>query len=206
MGGRLQDAKWRRVAGLAILALVPLLNCGCLAVAAGAAATGVAAAGFVYFEGKDSREYPAGLEDTWQATRVALADLGMPIVRAEREENKGSLESRTAENEVVNLGVDTVPGKSPADPPLTRVSVRVALLGDHPVGTRILDQIGYHLVPTAAKGQPPLAPTPGTGGGPPPATTEPPRWSAPAPAPAPPSPPPETRAPPLLPGGPPGSH
>jgi hypothetical protein len=207
MGQGPQAAKWRRVAGLALLAVLPLVGSGCLVVAAGAAATGAAAAGYLYFEGKDSREYPAGIEDTWQATRVALGELGLPIIRAEREANSGSLESRTRDNDVVNISAEAVGGKNPADPPLTLVTVRVALLGDHPLSTRILDQIGYHLVPPGASPPPPLAaaaPPPGVA--PPPDTAEPPRWSAPTPLPAPPPPPPETRAPPLLSGPTPGAH
>jgi hypothetical protein len=200
-----QEGKWRRVAGLAILAVLPLLGSGCLVVAAGAAATGAAAAGYLYFEGKDSREYAADLENTWQAIRVALGELSMPIIRAEREATSGSLESRTSDNDVVNISAEAVPGKTPADPPLTLVTVRVALLGDHPLSTRVLDQIGYHLVPPGSGPPPPLAAATPPGVGQPPSTAEPPRWSAPTPLPAPPPPPPETRAPPLL-SPPPGGH
>jgi hypothetical protein len=202
MGQRPREAKWRRVAGLTILALLPLSGTGCLVVAAGAAAGGAAAAGYVYFEGKDSREYPAGVEDTWQATRVALGELGMPIVHADRESDSGALEARTAENDAVNIRVEAQPGRGPGDLPITRVSVRVALLGDHPLSNRILDQIGFHLVPAGAKGPPPLAVgTPPAVLGRPAGTVEAPQWSGSAPPTAPPRPP-ETRPPPLLPSGP----
>jgi hypothetical protein len=208
MGQGSREVKWRRVAGLAILAVLPLLSSGCLVVAAGAAATGAAAAGgYLYLQGKDTREYPADIENTWQATRVALGELGLPIIRAERESNSGSLESRTRDGEVVNISAEAVPGKTPTDPPLTLVSVRVSLLGDHPLSTRVLDQIGYHLVPSGSSPPPPLAgavPPPGVAR--PSGTAEPPRWSAPTPLPAPPPPPPETQAPPLLPGPAAGPH
>jgi hypothetical protein len=205
MGHGSQEGKWRRVAGLAILAVLPLLNSGCLVAAAGAAATGAAAAGYLYFEGKDSREYPADLENTWQAIRIALGEMNLPIMRAEREADSGSMESRTRDGEVVNISAEAVPGKTPTEPPLTLVNVRVSLFGDHPLSTRVLDQIGYHLVP-AGSGPPPTGPLPPPGVARPPAAADPARWSAPTPLPAPPPPPPETQAPPLLSGPAPRGH
>jgi hypothetical protein len=105
---------------------------------------------------------------------------------------------------VVNINAEMVAGKTPAEPPVTLVSVRVALLGDHPLSTRILDQIGYHLVPPGSSPPPGAGPPPGVVQRP--ATAEPARWSAPTPQPGPPAPPPETPPPPLLSGPVPAKH
>ena len=54
---------------------------------------------------------------------------------------------------------EAVPGKIPAEPTITRVSVRVATFGDKPVSNRILDQVDAHLV-RAGTAAPPLAAQP----------------------------------------------
>jgi hypothetical protein len=157
------------------LALVALGNGGCLIVAAGAAAGG--AVGYAYYQGKDKQDYRATLGDTWAAVHTALRELGMSVERQELTGDRGFVLSRTADGDAVKIHLDAVDNPNPADGPLTRVSVRVANFGDHPVGTRILYQIGTHLVPT---GPARLAPLPNLTPPPPPALgpVQPAGWNA----------------------------
>src|SRR6266436_6531369 len=125
-----------------LLALMALVNSGCLVVAAGAATGG--AVGYAYYRGNVTRFYAANLEDVHAATRSALAELGMPI--AEKNEDGGYLiDSRTADGDRVRLNLELQTSRIPAEGALTRVGVRVATFGDVPVSERILDQIGFHL-------------------------------------------------------------
>jgi hypothetical protein len=128
------------------LAFIALANAGCLAAVAGAGAAGGAAAGYFYFKGKVCQEYAATFEDTWSATRRALADLGMPVQKEDRKSStSGTLESRTGANETVAIGIDSSSGPIPADGPLTRVCVRVGTFGDYSVSERILVQVEAQL-------------------------------------------------------------
>ena len=113
-----------------LLALT-LANSGCLLIAAGAA--GGAAVGYAYANGRVYETYNANFGDAWAATQTSLRELGMPIVKEERNADGGFLESRTADNETVRIYVDALPSKIPAEGSLSRVSVRVATFGDKPM-------------------------------------------------------------------------
>jgi hypothetical protein len=136
------------------------MNAGCLAVVAGVGAG--AAVGYAYCQGKICEAYSASLDDTWAATRTALAELGMPVLNEEHESNGcGCIESRTVEGDRVKVHLDVMSSPFPAEGPITRVCVRVALFGDHPVSVRILDQVGMHLV-AIPQAVPPPGTAPGT--------------------------------------------
>lgn len=168
------------VAGLA------LMQGGCLLVAAGCA--GGAAAGYCYCNGKVCHTYLSGFDDTWAATKTALADLGMPVVEEEKQGTCGFIKAKLNDGETVRIHVDLQYSKFPVDGPVTRVCIRVSCFGDHPASARILDQIGFHLAP---------APPPGITATAPP--NHPPAWTG-ATAPGPPVvPPPTTKEPPTLP-------
>jgi hypothetical protein len=156
-----------------ILAALALANSGCLLIAAGA--TGGAAVGYAYCKGKVCQTFPASFQDTWTATQTALGELGMPLVRAESKVGSGFLESRTADGERVRIYLEVQPCRIPAEVAATRVCVRVATFGDHPVSGRVLDQVSFHLAPPgvlvpqgvspvpAGQPQPVMAPAPPPG-------------------------------------------
>jgi hypothetical protein len=150
-----------RVAMVTFAAL-GLANCGCLLVAAGAA--GGAAVGYAYYKGKISEVYSAGLDDSWAATRTALAELGMPILKEDRGAAAGTIETRTAEDDQVRISLEALRSSIPAEPQLTKISVRVATFGDRPVSDRILYQIGLHLAPAGYVPLAPVAQAPSTPG------------------------------------------
>src|SRR5437763_10663328 len=83
-----------------LLAVMALINSGCLVVAAGAATGG--AVGYAYYRGNVTRFYTANLEDVRAATRSALAELGMPIT--EKTDSDGYLiDSRTGDGDRVRI-------------------------------------------------------------------------------------------------------
>ena len=139
------------------LAALTLANGGCLWIAAGA--TGGAAVGYAYAKGKVCGMFNASFGDTWQATRTALGELGMRIVKEERDGLTGFVESRTADGEHVRIYLRAQPSPFPADGEVTRACVRIATFGDRPVSERILDQIGLHLAPVRPFVPSPSAPT-----------------------------------------------
>jgi hypothetical protein len=134
-----------------VLFLAALANSGCL-VATTAGIAGGAAIGYAYCKGRVCETYNANYDDTWAATRTALAELGMPVMKEERKPSEGFIESRTADGDRVKIYVENGASRIPAEGQVCRVSVRVATFGDRPVSDRVLDQLGLHLA---------LAPLPG---------------------------------------------
>jgi hypothetical protein len=127
-----------------ILGAAALVNSGCLLAAAGVA--GGAAVGYAYHEGKLCQTFNACLEDTAAASRTALAELGMPVLKEQTRPGEAFLLSTTADGEKVRIYLDTRPSKFQAEGPSTRVSVRVATFGDPDVSARLLNQVAAHLV------------------------------------------------------------
>lgn len=158
-----QQYGWRHLVYLGV-ACAALVNGGCLAVAAGIA--GGAALGTAYYYGKIHQTFPSSLDDSLLATKAALADLAMPVLEDTREPARGFLRSTTADGDPVRIYLDPDSSKFLADGPMTRITVRVATFGDHPVSNRVLDQISAHLAPAGAVvGPPPVStvPPPATG-------------------------------------------
>ncbi len=168
-----------RIAYLVVAALA-LIHGGCLVLAAGAAAGGAAAVGYAVWKGRMYRDYYAAMPDTQAAVVAALADLQFPVANQATVDGETYVESLTADRTKVKIYLDPVPGRVPADGPVTRVSIRVGTFGDEDLTRRLLDQIGYRLAPTAQSGpiRPVPAPLPPT---PPPAVeTAPPPLAVPA--------------------------
>jgi hypothetical protein len=176
---------WRQVGQLTLL-LVALVNSGCLLATAGIA--GGAVAGYAFCKGKVCGAYTASGDDTWAATRTALSELGMPILKEERKGSEGFIESRTADGERIKIYLQSDLSKIPAEGQITYVCVRIAVFGDQPVSERILDQVGLH-----------LAPVPWSGGTPPPPAALGTMQTGGSPSSAPANLPPATGPPPLLP-------
>lgn len=174
---RVKSLRLSRMACLVAAALA-LSTGGCIWIAAGAAAGGAAAVTYAYNQGRVASAFPATYENTYAATRTALAELKMPIL--EESQEKGTIKSQTADGETVRIELLSETSKIQADGPVTRVCVRVSAFGDEAVSARVLDQVSAHLAPPKA-----LSPA----------------WNGVAP-PAPPTPPPTTGEPPLLPAAP----
>jgi hypothetical protein len=169
--------------------MILLANSGCMLVAVGAGAA-AGGAGYAYYKGKHCREYAASYADVWAATQSALTDLGMPVESAAQDSSEATVLSRTADGSPVRISVEPQASRVPAEGMATRVCVRVATFGDAGFSQRLLDQIGFHLVPATLVGPPdPTAPVPpGANGSPPtapvPGQTAPPPLLPPEPLPA----------------------
>jgi hypothetical protein len=155
-GGK--TARARPVVTLALAALL-LLNAGCLLAVCGAAAGGAAAAGYVYYKGLLSRDYPSNLGDSLAAVRTSLVELQFPVLKEKASTGETVVTTRTTDGTRVHIWLETVPSRIPVEGALTRISVRVGFTGDEVVSARILDQVSRHLVPPAMLPGPAPAPT-----------------------------------------------
>ncbi len=135
-----------RVSFLLVAGLL-LCNTGCLAVALGTvAAGGTAAAAYAYANGRFYRDYSTKLPEAQEATRTALKELQLPVNHEEPAADKTYIESKTGDGDRIQIFVETIPGRIPAEGTVVRIAVRVGAFGDQTVSSRILDQVSLHLV------------------------------------------------------------
>ena len=126
-----------------LLAACALANCGCLLVAAGAAAG--AATGVAYVNGNISATYFAYPRDVWAATRQGLTELGMPLIKESFDGIKGSVESKTSDGDKVFITLECLSPPGTIDGAFTRLSIRIASFGDRKGSELIFQQIGNHV-------------------------------------------------------------
>jgi len=146
--GKLRRISTRSLVVFLLLAAWAIGQGGCLWVAAGAAAGG--AAGYAYYQGKTCHSFAANFVDAWVATHTALGELGLPILKEERNEGSGVIKSQTSDGDRIRIALDAIPSRIPAEGMLTRICIRVGTFGDHPVSERVLNQVGAHLAPASA--------------------------------------------------------
>jgi hypothetical protein len=146
-----------------LLAAGALGSGGCLAVAAGAAA-GAGAATYVYIRGKVCQDYPANFVDAWAAVQKTLQEERFPLVANENDGKSGKITTRTTDGTTITIDLEVLASRIPAEGNLTRVCVRVGVLGDQPLSERLLSRISSHLAPPGTA--PPAVPS---AGAPPPA-------------------------------------
>lgn len=120
---------------------------GCVALAVGGAAA-AGGIGYAYYNGLLERHYLGPVEPTYQAARKALATMAMPITNEAIEGSRAHLEARTPSEERIRLWLEPVPRKTPADPVLTRVTVRVDVFGDRETSRKIFDAIDKEVGPS----------------------------------------------------------
>jgi Protein of unknown function (DUF3568) len=131
---------------LCVVAL-SLPSSGCIVAAVTAGVAGAGAAGYAYWQGAVSHDCPAGMDQAWATTQGALADLSMPIVTAQRDNDSATIESRTGDGTKVEITLTPRAARIPADGQWTQVSIRVGMLGDGQVCERIFKQIDSRLAP-----------------------------------------------------------
>src|SRR6185369_7198240 len=102
----------------------------------------------------------------------ALQDERFPLVSNENDGKSGKITTRTTDGTTITIDLEVLPSRIPAEGNLTRVGVRVGVLGDPPLSERLLSRIGSHLgppagvpapVPTAGAPPPGWSPTEGAG-------------------------------------------
>src|SRR5262249_52444052 len=78
---------------------VMLLGSGCIAAAVTAGVVGAGAAGYAYYQGAVPRDFPAGMDQAWSGTQLALTDLGMTVTSAQRDNDSATIESLTGDGD-----------------------------------------------------------------------------------------------------------
>jgi hypothetical protein len=121
---------------LAMLALVALpLFSGCVVVAAGAAGAGAVA----YVRGEMQASVEQNLEETYLAAQRALKDLEFARIEEKKSGVDAELVSRTALDKRVQIKLKKVTDG------LTKVHIRVGVIGDQELSLTILEKIKMEL-------------------------------------------------------------
>lgn len=147
----------------ALLAVLALMQAGCLLAVIGGAAGGAAATGYFYCKGRLYRDFRANLPDVHNAVRAALLDMSFGIFTDETKDGKASLVTRTANGQKIHIDLKCLSSPIPSDGLITRVAIRVATFGDEGISARIFEQVAFRLthpapVAPAPPGAPPIGP------------------------------------------------
>lgn len=119
---------------LASLSLATLLS-GCVVVAAGAAGAGAVA----YVRGELESNISRSVDDVFQATQRALGNLEFAKISEQKSAVDAVLVSRTALDKKIEIKLQRTGDK------MTKVKIRVGLLGDETLSMTILDKINAEL-------------------------------------------------------------
>lgn len=146
-----------------VLALLALMQAGCLLAVIGGAAGGAAATGYFYCKGRLYRDYRASLPDVHNAVHAALLDMSFGIFTDETKDGKALLVTRTATGQKIRIYLECLSSPIPSDGTITRVAIRVATFGDEGISARIFEQVAFRLshpapVAPAPPGAPPIGP------------------------------------------------
>jgi hypothetical protein len=158
---RTHNSKHLRYWYILLFAVLAIGNSGCLVAAAGAAAGAGGAAVYAHYKGVDTNTFDTDVTTVSKSTEDALYDLGMPVVSEKHANNNSvTVKSTTGTGDNVTIDVEPETPKIPTDPTRTKVTVRIAMFGDHEVGMRILHRIDQRV----ASYHPamPVVPAPGT--------------------------------------------
>jgi len=123
-----------RLGTLAMLSLLPLLS-GCVILAAGAAGAGAVA----YVRGELEANVEADLEAVFKATQRALRKLEFAKISEQSSVVDAHLLARTALDKRVEVKLSRVTNQ------LTKVEIRIGLVGDQALSLTILDKIKAEL-------------------------------------------------------------
>jgi len=118
---------------LAALAAVGLSS-GCAAVLVGGGAAAGAGA-YYYLRSELKRTYAATYDNTWDATKAALEDLELKIVRSPRDKMSGEMVALRGNGQEITARIESLSEHS------TQVGVRVGTFGDRNVSSRVHDTI-----------------------------------------------------------------
>src|ERR1700682_104540 len=125
------------VLGYGLLAVLALSGGGGAAVLIGGAGAAGGAAGYAYYKGDVSLDFPAEFNQTWTASLAALPDLDMPILQQSLTGDYGEMQTRSRDGERLTLYLESVQGVNGA-PPQSRVHIRVGIFGHQVISQQIL--------------------------------------------------------------------
>ena len=119
----------------AVLAVTMLAASGCFWLVVGAAAGGSAA---VYYQGRLQQSLGADVATCRKAAESTLADLKLPVLQSRADAVTGHLESEYSDGKHVWIDLESV------GPNITKVTIRVGLMGDQARSVTILEGIKRH--------------------------------------------------------------
>lgn len=120
---------------LAIVGLTAPFFSGCVVVAAGAAGAGAVA----YVRGELESSVPHDLDTTYAAARNALADMKFSVIEDKKSMLDAEFVSRTALDKKVTIKLERITDA------MTKIHIRVGLVGDQQLSLTILDKINAEL-------------------------------------------------------------
>ena len=123
---------------ISVLFLAALLFTGCAA-AILATGAGLGVGTYAWIKGELKRTYPATYDAVWIAAHDSLQSLEMPVVGEQRDALKGTIMAKRANGADVRVDVKYLTETT------TQVAIRVGLIGDRPVSTRIHETIQTRL-------------------------------------------------------------
>lgn len=129
-----ESRRVRLVPALLALAALPLLN-GCVVVAAGAVGAGAVA----YVRGELEASLEADLDTAYAAAQRALARLEFAKIEQSRSGVDARLVHRTALDKKVEIKLKKVTDR------LTKIEIRVGIVGDQELSLTLLDKIRAEL-------------------------------------------------------------
>jgi len=124
------------------LCLLAISLSGCLVAAVGA---GAGAAAYGYYQGNSVAVCGAEFGETYQATKLALADLAMPIRHEEHQGTTGEIESSIEDGTHVTIKMEEKPRMQASDGHQTEVTIRVGYFGDSTISNNIQQKIASHI-------------------------------------------------------------
>jgi hypothetical protein len=89
--------------------------------------------------------YGAEFGETYQATKLALADLAMPIRHESHEGSTGEIESSIEDGTHVTIKFEEKPRMQASDGHQTEVTIRVGYFGDSTLSNNIQQKITLHI-------------------------------------------------------------
>lgn len=100
----------------------------------------VVAGAYEYAEGEIKRPYVASMGTAWMACQDALKDVGVEIFESSTEEpTHWTMKAKTKKGREIKIALDTV------SKDITKVSVRIGILGDDVLSQLIHDAIARQL-------------------------------------------------------------
>ncbi|MDA2917924.1 DUF3568 domain-containing protein [Desulfobacterota bacterium AH_259_B03_O07] len=124
---------------LGLIAVVPLLNQGCWAAAAGTVGVAAGAGTIAYIKGELKATEAYSVPDVWIATEKAVDEMQLIVTEKEHDVTAGRLDAYTADNQKVRISL-----KRHGDN-ITEITIRIGTLGDQELSRFILSKIQKNL-------------------------------------------------------------
>jgi len=129
--------KYSRLSALIVALALPVTATGCVALAIGGAAAGVA--GIAYTTGDLEATIAAPLDEVWSATQEANQELGFAVKTRAKDQLGARLESTQARGDDVKIHLESLGEKT------TKVSIRIGTFGNEQQSRLILRRIQENL-------------------------------------------------------------